>query len=202
MDRRDDITVLPADDPNKERLGYKIHMIPMGMTSREYWKQELSEEEFAQWEYENDSKRNSETDKADKYRTNHKFDDKHSWSGGVIPVLQVLWGQPWNNLALNYIHALRPSALRVAINGITCDSQPWRVTVWLEKDGRTIKSIEQEVELATRGALDGHDHFWNLQAHHIEFVCNGGTNDIENLEFQCRNCHGDIHHLRGKDDKE
>ena len=46
------------------------------------------------------------------------------------------------------------------------------------------------------------DHLWNLQAHHIVFVSNGGTNDISNLEFQCRNCHGDIHHIRGKDDKE
>lgn len=39
----------------------------------------------------------------------------------------------------------------------------------------------------------GHTHLWNLQAHHRVFVSNGGTNNLENLEFQCRNCHADIH---------
>jgi len=157
MEIRDKITVLPADDPNKKKLGWKIVELPIGMTWREYYKQELSEEDFAKWEYENSSERNKETDKADSYKTNHTFEEKKSWSGGTILVLQVLWGQPWNNLALNYIHALRPSALRVCTDGTTCDYQPWRVTVWLEDDERTISLIEQEVELATDGAIDGHD---------------------------------------------
>lgn len=63
-----------------------------------------------------------------------------------------------------------------------------------------IKMIQEGIE--QKCVTCGTDHLWNLQAHHIVFVCNGGTNDINNLEFQCRNCHGDIHHIRGKDDKE
>jgi 5-methylcytosine-specific restriction endonuclease McrA len=45
----------------------------------------------------------------------------------------------------------------------------------------------------------GHKNIWNLQAHHKIFVCNGGENNIENLEFLCRNCHYDFHHYNGKD---
>lgn len=47
----------------------------------------------------------------------------------------------------------------------------------------------------------GHDHIWNLQAHHKRFMCRGGSNELDNLEFQCKNCHGDIHH-EGKDEQE
>jgi hypothetical protein len=151
------VTVLGPDEPKKETLGWKFVELPIGMTWREYYKKEFSEEDFKKWEYENSSVRNKETDKADEYRIGHTFEDKKSWSGGTIPVLQILWGQPWNNLAMNYIHALRPSSLRVATDGITLDSQAWRVTVWLEEDGRTIRNIDQEVDLATRGAIDGHD---------------------------------------------
>ena len=45
----------------------------------------------------------------------------------------------------------------------------------------------------------GHDHVWNLQAHHKIFVMHGGDNSLENLEFQCRNCHADIHNEKGED---
>jgi RNase P protein component len=45
----------------------------------------------------------------------------------------------------------------------------------------------------------GHANLWNLQAHHIVFVSNSGSNELSNLEFQCRNCHGDTHHFAGKD---
>lgn len=39
----------------------------------------------------------------------------------------------------------------------------------------------------------GHNNLWNLQAHHIVFVIKGGTNELSNLEFLCRNCHYDLH---------
>lgn len=47
----------------------------------------------------------------------------------------------------------------------------------------------------------GHDHRWNIQVHHIVFVINGGKNNIENLEFLCRNCHADLHMFYGKDNE-
>ncbi len=45
----------------------------------------------------------------------------------------------------------------------------------------------------------GHEHEWNLQVHHKKFVAHGGKSSWDNLEFLCRNCHGDIHNEKGKD---
>lgn len=40
----------------------------------------------------------------------------------------------------------------------------------------------------------GHDKIYNIELHHIIYVCNGGTHDIENLEPLCKNCHGTEHY--------
>lgn len=72
-----------------------------------------------------------------------------------INVLPFLNGRPWDEIALAYVHALRPSQLRVVQEGIQLDAEAWRVTVWLNPDARTIKSIEQEVQV---GLPDGIDH--------------------------------------------
>lgn len=62
-----------------------------------------------------------------------------------IPVLPQLWGEPWNEIALAYVHALRPSLVRVVHAEETTDAVCWRVTVYLK--GERIESIEQEVEV-------------------------------------------------------
>jgi hypothetical protein len=72
-------------------------------------------------------------------------------------VLEFLWGQPWNNLALNYVTALRPSSIRVSTGCVTADAYTWRVTVILERDERTIKLIEQECDVGIIGAECGQD---------------------------------------------
>lgn len=66
-----------------------------------------------------------------------------------VTVLQFLWGRPWDEVALAYVHSLRPSLLRVIVAGglETCDARPWRVTVYLNGDN-TIKKIVQEAEVA------------------------------------------------------
>ena len=136
-----DIKVLPADDPKNLKLNWVVyedsgpHILPS----------------------DDDSCYN--TDEADKYRSNHGINcgKRKNTIWAVIPVLEFLWGQPWNNLALNYVQALRPSSIRVADKGVTADCQTWRVTVWLEKDGRTIKRMEQECEPGSIGARHGHD---------------------------------------------
>lgn len=75
----------------------------------------------------------------------------------VIEVLPKLTGLPWNEIALAYVHALRPRRIRVIAPGGCCklDAQNWRVTVYLEADNRTIKKITQEVAV---GLPDGIDH--------------------------------------------
>jgi hypothetical protein len=79
--------------------------------------------------------------------------------GGVtIQPLVFLHGRKWDEIALGYIHALRPSHLRVVEGGVQCDSQMWRVTVFLENDGETIREIEQEVSVGLpEGIQDGYE---------------------------------------------
>ncbi len=64
-----------------------------------------------------------------------------------VEVLQILKGKIWDVVALGYVHSLRPSILRVVRGGIQLDARPWRVTVWLDEDDKTIRKIEQEVEV-------------------------------------------------------
>jgi len=77
----------------------------------------------------------------------------------VIECLQCLKGKPWNDYALGLVHGLRPSTLRVIQDSIQLSAIDWRVTVWLKPDGKTIKRIEQEVEV---GLPDGCHH-----GHHL-----------------------------------
>lgn len=63
-----------------------------------------------------------------------------------IQILSFLNGKPWDELALAYIHAVRPSSIRVTKGGITLDSRTWRVTVIVDEEN-IIKEITQEVEV-------------------------------------------------------
>jgi len=100
------------------------------------------------------------TDEADKLITNHResFPVPGATGYNSISVLEFLRGQPWDNLVLNYLSALRPSCARVIKhNGWeTADSVNWRVTIYLREDNRTVQRIEQEVEVGLRGARHGH----------------------------------------------
>jgi hypothetical protein len=75
-----------------------------------------------------------------------------------IPVLTFLVGRQWNEDALNVVHALRPSWLRVVPPGMptTDDGKPWRVTVHLDEAGN-IASIDQEVTVGAVGRQNGSD---------------------------------------------
>jgi len=73
-----------------------------------------------------------------------------------IDVLEDLWGMPYNNLILAYVHALRPSKVRVSYGEQTLDSCCWRVSIVLEdKEGETfVHSIRQEVAIAYSSGAD------------------------------------------------
>ena len=73
-----------------------------------------------------------------------------------VEVLQFLYGLTWNELALNWIDGLNPSLIRVSTGTLTCDSNPGRVTVFLDKENY-IKKIEQEIVVGLRNCEDGHD---------------------------------------------
>jgi hypothetical protein len=109
------------------------------------------------------------TDEADRYLDNWGVtavipgDQSLVWL--QVPMLQFLWGRPWNNMALNYVMGLRPTTIRVSSGTITCDASTWRVTVMLEKDQRTIKNIHQAVHTMGIGCRYGAD----LKLHREEF---------------------------------
>lgn len=152
---RTEITILPADDPNKKRLGWKILELGIGETMKDY----LSPEDFEIYEASVNPSQNQNSDRADKYigSQGFDFDEDTSSCWTTLSVLEFLWGQPWNNLALNFVSTLRPSSLRVTSDGITLDCCNWRVTVWLEKDNKTINRIEQSVSMSGYGARNAHD---------------------------------------------
>ena len=74
-------------------------------------------------------------------------------------VLPCLIGHKWDNVALGYVHSLRPSAIRVTTGEQTCDAYLWRVTVTVGEDNK-ITSVEQEVEV---GLPEGVRHGYDLQ---------------------------------------
>lgn len=149
----DDITILPRQESDKRRLGWTIFE-GSEEEYQAYIKAKDGQEAFDQYLYRNNSDRQFETDKADIYRVDHhrEFEQPSTLSTRCIPILQQLWGKPWNNEAINQLTSVRPSCARVVgKRGITLDSHLWRVTVYLEKDDLTIKKIEQEAEVGLYG---------------------------------------------------
>ena len=72
-------------------------------------------------------------------------------------VLRFLQGRPWDEIALAWVHALRPSMIRVVRGEETLDAVCWRVSVYLGAGG-LIQSVRQEVEVGLpEGVEDGHD---------------------------------------------
>ena len=78
-----------------------------------------------------------------------------------IPVLEFLNGQPWDDFALCWVHALRPTKIRVVRAEETTDAYTWRVTVYVDGDNR-IESVRQEVEIGLR-KQDRHGHDLNME---------------------------------------
>lgn len=68
-----------------------------------------------------------------------------SWM--VQQVCPELIGQPWDDLSVAFLSAVRPSGVRVISYGdaMKSDAREGRVTVHLRKDDITIDSVEQEV---------------------------------------------------------
>lgn len=146
-----ELTVLASDHPPK-RLGWKaFEQLPSDASGPE------DKLNLSRW---------SETDLADRYWTHHarpyvqegETDEEKRCGWMSIPVLEFLNGRPWNNAALNLVRALRPSCVRVTTGETTTDGCSWRVTITVDpKDKRTIKKVEQEVEVGIVGCRFGAD---------------------------------------------
>ena len=90
------------------------------------------------------------TDQADLYRHHQGvlYNDRLVKSVGCIniEVRHFLKGRVWNNLALAWVHSLRPSTIRAG-GEQTTDSRLHRVSVELDDKGVILRII-QEVEVA------------------------------------------------------
>jgi len=75
-----------------------------------------------------------------------------------LSVLPKLWGRPWDDDALAWVHSLRPTYIRVTTGGTHCDCRPWRVTVYVNDDN-TIRKIHQEIQFG----ITSRDHWNKLQ---------------------------------------
>lgn len=133
--------VKPPDDP----IGFFVHQ-PTEAEDRQHL-DELCE------------KMNG-TDLVEQYRSNHRKEWKPDPSTGYtsMPVLPQFWGKKLDNSLVAYLHTLRPSSVRISDGCVTCDSSPWRVTVFTDKkDGvEIITNISQEVCI-------GFSSGWNVQ---------------------------------------
>lgn len=120
-----------------------------------------------------------------------RYVDPESQGYTSIEVLQFLNGRPWDEVALAYVHALRPSKIRV--NSSDCwklDCNNWRVTILLEPDDRTIKRITQEVIVGLPEDIgNGHELECELNRRppsprrRVDRFVDGGEADAAAIEF-------------------
>jgi len=92
----------------------------------------------------------------DEYYDTHMVEFTQFYHRGwkSIKVLDFLNGKQWDDIALGYVHALRPSSIRVTKGTIKLDARVWRVTVYINEDN-VINYISQEVVV---GLPDGVAH--------------------------------------------
>lgn len=64
-----------------------------------------------------------------------------------VPVLEFLRGRKLDEVVTSYLHALRPSMVRITEGTVKLDARRWRVTIFVKKIKRSffVTRIEQEV---------------------------------------------------------
>lgn len=84
-----------------------------------------------------------------------------------IPVLEFLKGRKVDEVVMSYIHALRPSSVRISEGMLTCDASVWRVTVMVKRVKRDlyVESVTQEVEVLLPEGV-AHGDALNLALHY------------------------------------
>lgn len=73
-----------------------------------------------------------------------------------IDVLSFLIGRQWDEIALAYCHAVRPSSIRVTTGAVKSNARTWRLTVTVNA-ANVIQSLRQEVVVGLpEGIENGH----------------------------------------------
>ena len=165
---RQDITILPAQDSSKLRLGWVV--FESEEEYQKYIKTKDGKKALKAYLQRNNPKRRKETDIVYQYRVYHHAEFIKPTSTGIrcVEVLQQFKGKLFNNELNNWLSTLRPSAVRVSGDmGVTLDSCPWRVTIYLEKDNKTIRKIEQEAVLG----MYGHGEYKDISENEPTHLC-------------------------------
>ena len=137
-----DFEVLADDDPRKLKLGWVVREIAPG-------------EDMGDPPGDHQGTEYSDPYVGKKQGVPLRFDEASRRRGYTsIDVLPFLIGKPWNNLAINWMRALRTDDIRVVTNVRTLDTCPWRVTVRIDEDS-IIQEITQEVEVGLIGVHHG-----------------------------------------------
>jgi len=92
------------------------------------------------------------------YHSTHMvtYESPEAISSDVLEVLPFLKGRSWDQLALNYVHSLQPSSIRVTRGECKTDWRSWRVTVFVNEHDVILK-IEQEADVGCIGYASGYD---------------------------------------------
>ena len=90
------------------------------------------------------------------------YEEPSEYSYLCLDVLPFLKGMLWDDLALAYVHSLRPSSIRVTDGCIKCDSRVWRVTVFVDENN-IITNIEQEVKVGLLNGIHPSGHALELE---------------------------------------
>ena len=100
----------------------------------------------------------------DKYVTSWQkpYEPPNSIGYLSLPILHFLVGRTWDQVALNFVHAVNPSFIRVVVGfeeEARDDLFNRGVTVRIDKDWK-ITSIDQECEVGLEGGYDHGQHLW------------------------------------------
>ncbi len=74
------------------------------------------------------------------------FEPFPSCKFAMIPIARELWGREWNDDALSFLHAFRPSGISVTTGEVLTVARQWWITVTVNDKGLMTK-IEQEARI-------------------------------------------------------
>ena len=158
-----DVLIFPTSPPRKLKHGWSVFEGGEPEYQRHLIEQE-GRERLNAYLHRNHPSRRIEADIAEAVKA-----DQGPWKLGLgsLPqlnkVLPHLWGQPWNNEAINDLTSLRPTAVTVMNEQwreytddqtrimMTPHRMPYEVYVYLASDDRTIVEIDQNVLLGSLG---------------------------------------------------
>ena len=118
------------------------------------------------------------------YYTHHmvKYDEPNGIGFYSLDVLPFLIGHKWDEIALGYVHSLRPSSIRVSNGLFTCDGRCNRVSVTVDEN-EIITRLTQEVEVGLPKGITSGEQMRNALKYGIDSPQALWYNDAESFLY-------------------